>query len=145
MKFILVAASLVISFSSFSASLKEKKQLTDWTTQLSDPENSQVQVVKDKCGVAVPVKLDEKFVATFLPLNVSAASFCDSVRSGIATLCGDKMSKEAITKKIKGIDCRPGKDEEITFKWNGGVLDVTLGPSAANIEDKTKTWLENNL
>jgi hypothetical protein len=145
MKIILLVTALIMSSSSFALTIKEKKQLADWNAQLTDSENTMTKLIVDKCGIKVPVKLDEKFATAFMEANASAAGYCESVRTSIANMCDDKIAKDAIAKKLKSIDCKAGKPEETSFKWNGGALQVTLGLNAANIEDKTKNWIENNL
>ena len=144
MKMLLISLALV-STSAFALTLKEKKQLEAWNTSLEDASESSSQAFQTKCGYKLPVKLDEKMVTPFMEGSANAGKYCDSVRSSIATMCEDKTSKEAVVKKVKSVFCRLGKGEELMYKFNGTTVEVTMGIGAANIDAKTKEWLENNL
>ncbi|MES2525672.1 MAG: hypothetical protein V4598_01240 [Bdellovibrionota bacterium] len=142
-KFIVLLALVTTTASALT--LKEKKQFAEWQEYLTSESSSYVKWTKDKCGYDIPVKMEEAFVTPFMTENTNAASYCDSAREAIQSMCEDKMSKDAISKKIKSISCKLGKKEEIAYKINGSVLEFTVGIGAANLKDKTKEWLENNL
>lgn len=145
MKKFAVALALVVSTSAFALTLKEKKQYADWQAYLTSESDSYVKWFKDKCGYDMPVKMGEEFVTPFMAANSNAASYCDSVRSKMSSMCEDKLSKEAISKKIKSVTCKLGKEGQADFKLNGTTLEFTVGLNASNLEDKAKEWLENNL
>lgn len=144
-KFIVLLA--LISTSVSALTLKEKKQLADWQTGLDAVDSSEYYRghFKTKCGYDMPLKLDEKFVTPFMEANTSAAAYCDAARSSMSSMCDDKMSKEAISKKIKSISCKLGKPEEASLKIAGSTLEFTVGLGAANLDQKVREFLENNL
>jgi hypothetical protein len=145
--FLSIATFAFLATTAQAATLAEKKQLEKWNAYLTDADSSYVKTVQDKCGVAIAVKLDDAFVTSaFMKESVNAAAFCDSAREGVATLCGDATSKSEVVKRVKSISCHPSKTaEELTFKLNGSTLDLTVGTQGANIADKAKEFLENNL
>ena len=137
--------SLVLITTTASAlTLKEKKQWAEWQEELTS-DSSYSKTFKEKCGYDLPVKMEEKFVTPFMEANTSATAYCDAARSAMSSMCADKTSKEEITKKVKSVSCKLGKAEEASFKLNGTNLEFTVGLGASNLEDKTKSWLENNL
>lgn len=144
MKLLAIALTFAVTTSTFALTLKEKKQFADWQDYLKG-DSSYAKTVKEKCGYDMPVKMEESFTTPFMTENANAASYCDSAREAIGYMCQDKMSKDAISKKVKSISCKLGKKEEVAFKLNGTTLEFTVGYGAANLSDKTKEWLENNL
>ena len=145
MKHVFIVLALVISAQASALTLKERKQFADWQEYLKSESSSYIKTFKDKCGYDMPVTMEDKFVTPFMEANTSAPSYCDSPRSVMASMCDDKLSKEAISKKIKAVTCKLGKAEEASFKLNGSTLEFTVGLGASNLDDKAKAWLENNL
>ncbi len=146
-KFALVLT--LVTTSAFALTLKEKKQLADWQEGLANPNSSDFYAgtFKTRCGYDLPVKIDEKMVTPFMEKGYSLAAYCDAPRSQMSSMCeSDKMYKEAISKKVKAVSCKfSSKPEDLSFKLAGTTLEVTMGLETANIESKTKEWLENNL
>lgn len=140
-----IVALVLVSTSVSALTLKEKKQLNDWNDYLKSESDSYVKSFKDKCGYDLKVTMEDKFTTPFMMANTNAASYCDSPRSAMSRMCEDKTSKEAISGKIKAVNCKLGKDGETAFKLNGSTLEFTVGLNAANLDDKSKEWLENNL
>jgi hypothetical protein len=145
MKKIILAAAVVITSSAMALTLKEQKQFKQWQAYLTDASQSYVQSVQEKCGYAIPLTMEDKFVTPFMTENANAASYCDSTRSTISSMCDDATSKAAIKKNIKKINCKLGKKEEASYKLAGGTLTFTVGVGASNLENKAKEFLENNL
>ncbi len=145
MKHVFIVLSLVLSFQVSALTLKEKKQFAEWQDYMKSDSSSYIKTFKDKCGYDMPVTIDEKFVTPFMEANTSAPAYCDTPRSVMSSMCDDKLSKEAISKKIKAVTCKLGKGEEASYKFNGSTLEFTVGLGASNLDDKTKAWLENNL
>ncbi len=136
---------VLVSTSVSALTLKEKKQWVEWQDYMTNKDSSYIGTFKEKCGYDLPVKMEEKFVTPFMEANTSAPSYCDSPRSTMSSMCADKTSKDAIAGKIKAVECKLGKPEEVSFKFNGSTLVFTVGLGASNLDDKIKTWLENNL
>ncbi len=137
--------AIAIAGSAQALTLKEKKQLADWKTYLTSADQSYVKSVKDKCGIDIPVSIEEKFTTTFMAENANAASYCDTPRSTLSSMCDDATSKAEIVKKVKKITCKLGKAEEATFKLSGTELIFTVGVKASNLDEKAKEFFEKNL
>lgn len=144
MKFLVTVVALSLSVSAFSLTLKEKKTFKEWNEWLRS-DSSAHKRVKDKCGIEIPASVSEDMVTPYMEANSSAATNCDSVRDQLITLCGDKDVKEAVTAKVKKVDCKLGKKGEVAIKLNGSTLEAALGVGGANVEDRVKEYLENNL
>ncbi len=140
------ALTLSIAASASALTLKETKTLNEWKAYLSkDSTEGHSSSVITKCGYEIPVEIDEKMVTPFLTDNTNAAAFCDATLSTISGLCEDEVAKPMIKKNIKKISCKLGKKEEVSFKLSGGTLTFTFGLGANNLDQKAKTFLENNL
>lgn len=144
-KVTLFVAALLCASSAFALNLKEKKQLAEWQDFMKDASKSYVGEVKKKCGYDIPVSLDEKMVTPFMAANSNAAMFCDSALSAISGMCEDPTAKAMITKSIKKLDCRYGKKGEASLSLKGGSLTFAFGEGAANLNEKVREYLENNL
>ncbi len=144
-KHIIGLVVLAIAGSAQALTLKEKKQYADWQAYLKDEGQSYVKTVKEKCGYEIPVTLEDKFTTPFMTENANAASYCDTPRSTLASMCGDATAKTEITKKVKKITCKLGKADEASFKFSGTELVFTVGVKASNLDDKAKKFFENNL
>lgn len=144
-KQIIALAVFAVAVSASALTLKEKKQFADWQTYLKSADQSYVKTVKDKCGIDIPVTLEEKFTTPFMEKNANAASYCDAPRSTLASMCDDATSKTEIVKKVKKITCKLGKPDEATFKLSGTELVFTVGVSASNLDEKAKEFFEKNL
>ena len=142
---IVLAILATFATSAMALTLKEQKQYKAWQAYLTDPSQSYVKSVKDKCGYDIPLTMEDKFTTTFMEANTHAASYCDSTRSAISSMCEDETSKAAIKKNIKKIECKLGTKEKADFKLNAGTLTFTVGLGASNLDDKVKEYLENNL
>lgn len=145
-----IALALTLSFFGVASSaqaltLAEKKQVKEWNDYLKDESQSYVKSVKDKCGIDLPLTMDEKLVTVFMGKNANAASYCDSTREGISSMCEDETSKKEIIAKIKSISCKLGKGEESSYSLKNQVLTFTVGPDAGNLPDKVKAFLEKSL
>jgi hypothetical protein len=141
---LLVLATVLVAQPAFALTLKEKKQLAAWNEQVKGAD-SHVAQVKQKCGFDLAVSLDEKMLAPFMAENTSAAAYCDSGASAIAGLCEDPASKAEIVKKVKKVDCKNGKAGEAAIALKGSTLEIAVGPGTSNLDEKVKTFLENNL
>jgi hypothetical protein len=142
---LVLSCALVIAGVAHAAlNLAEKKQLQAWKDYLSGDE-SYAKSVKDKCGIDVPVTVDEKMVKPFMEANAHAAAYCDHTRSTIASMCEDATSKAEIVKKVKKVECKLGKTDEVSLKLSGTTLVFTVGTGGGNLGDKVKEWLEKNL
>ena len=126
-KHLVALVIFAIAGSAQALTLKEKKQFADWQAYLKDGSQSYVKTVKEKCGFEIPVTLDEKFTTPFMEKNANAASYCDTPRSTLSSMCGDATAKNEITKKVKKITCKLGKPDEATFKFSGTELVFTVG------------------
>lgn len=144
MKLIIAVLTITFSVSAFSLNLKEKKQFDDWKTWLTSSDSWQ-SAAKEKCGVDFAVTFDEGMVTPFMATSANPAAYCDGVREGMASMCEDKTYKDAIAKQVKKVHCKLGKKDELAFKMNGSTIEATMGVEAANINTKTKEFLENNL
>ena len=137
---------LCFSTSAFALTLKEKKQFMKWQDQLAkEDEYGGAETFKKKCGVEIPASLDEHMVTPFMEKNASLSSYCGSARKAMAGMCSDATSKESILKQVKKIDCKGGKEGELNIKLSGSTLVLTFGTGAANMDEKVKEFLENNL
>jgi hypothetical protein len=141
----LFVLALAFASSASALNLKEKKQFNDWQAYLKDPAQSYVGTVKTKCGYEIPVTIDEKFTTPFMADNANAASYCDATRSTISGMCDDATAKPMIVKTKKKIDSYYVKKYEATLALKGGTLTFTVGLGASNLDEKVKTYLENNL
>ena len=143
----LIVLFLMLGFCSTSSALtlKEKKQFEDWKKYTTDESQSYVKTVKNKCGINIPLTLDEKMVTPFMEVNANAASYCDSMRSAISSMCDDATSKASIVKQVKSATCKNGPKEKVSLKLVSKNLEMTVGPGAANLDDAVKAFLENNL
>ncbi len=151
MKYFLILAIVTfgLSFESQALNIKEKKQLKAWKQYMDDPSQSYGKWFKDKCGYDLPVVIDEGLVKPFMAANTSAASYCDSPRSVMQAMCGDKDMKEIVLpefkKKIKKVVCKMSNDKELTLKIEKGALTMMVKPGTSNLDKKVKDFLENNL
>lgn len=137
---------VLVSFNSLALTLKEKKKFVEWQAYVVDPKQSNDDDVEKKCGIKIPLELNENLVTPFMEANSNAASFCDHTRNAIQRMCGDATSKAAITAKIKKINCTLGKPGEVSFILSKeGILTFTVGVKSANLEKQAETFLENNL
>ncbi len=143
--FALFVIVLAFASSASALNLKEKKQFGEWQAYLKDPAQSYIGKVKEKCGFAPTVTIEEKFVTPFMTENANAASYCDAALSTISNMCDDATAKPMIVKSIKKIDCKMGKADEVAFALKGGTLTFTYGIKGSNLNDKAKEYLENNL
>ena len=144
-KITLIAAVLTVAFGAQALTLKEKKQMGEWKTYLTDASQSYVKTAKDNCGYDIPVTIDEAFVTPFMTANANAASYCDTPRSVLSSMCTDPTSKAEIVKKVKKITCKLGKPDEKSLKFNGTEVIFTVGVSASNLDEAAKTFFENKL
>lgn len=142
-KFITIVAISLFSFSAFSLTLIERKKQAEWQEEIKTGGYS--TTFKSKCGYDMPLTMEEKFVTPFMAANTSAPSYCDSTRSAMSSMCDDKLSKEAITQKIKKVECKLGAKGQKDLKLNGTTLVFTVGLDASNLDDAVKTFLEHNL
>ena len=140
-----VAAFLCLPVAN-ALTLKEKKKAEEWKAYLEDASQSYTKSFEDKCGYKLPVTFDEKMVTPFMEANSHLGSYCDSARSAMSGMCDEKLSKEAISKKIKKVSCKlaAGKDE-LKFDLKGTELVVTFNTGSSNMESKAKEFLENKL
>lgn len=145
MKQITLIALLALSFSAQALTLKEKKQMGEWRAYLASESESYVKTTKDKCGIDIPVTMEDAFATPFMTASANAASYCDATRSAISTMCNDATSKAEIVKKVKKITCKLGKEKEKTFKFNGTELVFTVGLNASNLDEAVTKFLEDNL
>lgn len=139
---------LAISSTSFALTLKEKKKFEEWNEYLKNPSSSYIKTFKDKCGYDLPVTMEEAFVTPFMTGNSNAASYCDTPRSVMSSMCEDATSKKAITDAIKKVTCKyTSKKGVLDFKIDkkSKTLEMTVAIDASNLDEKTKTFLENNL
>ncbi len=145
MKFVSIVAIALVSFSAFALTLAEKKKFASWQEYLTGSEGY-AATFKTKCGYDLPISMEEKFVTPFMEAGSNAASYCDATRSSMSSMCeADKLNKDAITAKIKKVDCKLGEKGKIDFKLTGTTLVMTVGLDAANLDDKVKEFLDKNL
>jgi len=145
---VLFSAAVLISVQAQALTLKEKKQFQEWQDYLKNKSSSYVETVKTKCGFELPVTIDEKMTTPFMAANANAASYCDSVRSVISGMCDDATSKTAIKGAVKKVSCVLGKkadDVVLSLDKKSGVITFSVGVSGSNLDEKVKTYLENNL
>ena len=145
MKLLIILTIAAGALGAHALTLKEKKQFEEWKTQLKEPYVSSGKSIKDLCGADIPATLDESMVTPFMTENTNAASFCREIYSALSSMCGDATAKAEISKKIKKISCKLGKDNEVTYKLNGNELVMTVGVKANNISTKTTKFIEDNL
>ena len=143
MKLVLLALAIVGSTTAFAQNLAQRKQLADWRKELTEKE----KWLEKKCGTHIPAEMDGAWVSSgFLEAHTSGSGYCESLTSAVAGLCErDEISKEAIAKQIKKITCKPGKEKEQVFSFEGSTFVGRLGMNAPNITDNARKWLENNL
>lgn len=145
MKKMIFAALALSCVTATALTLKEQKSFKETQDYLKDPDKSYMKSAKDKCGIDIPVTVEEKMVTPFMAENTSLPSYCDAPRSAISGMCEDETSKNSIKKSIKKIECKLGAKEKVDFKLNGTTLVFTVGIGASNLEQKTRDFLENNL
>ena len=138
-------ALIVLGFvsTSHALTLKEKKQLADWQTELETGDAA--TQFKTKCGYAMPVTLDEKFVTPFMETDMTASGSCDQAMGSMATMCEDATSKASINKQVKKLNCKFASKGPAAFKLVGTTLEFTFSSESSNLDSQTKTFLENNL
>jgi len=142
----LLVLGIVGATSAQALTLKEKKQYQAWKTWLADPAQSNIGAAKDKCGYAIPFTLDQALTTPFMEESSDAAAYCDELYNALAETCGDDTGKQAVKAKVTKITCKLGKKEEVSFALSKtGVLKFTFGVGAANLKDKAKKFLEDNL
>jgi hypothetical protein len=135
----------LVCFSAIALTPKEAEKFKYWQDYLKDPKQSYSEKVKTNCGYEIPITIDEKFVTPFMTANTHAASYCDSTRSAIASLCKREAIKPYVVRNIKKIDCKFGKEKEVAFNLNGGTFTFTVGLHTPNLDEKVKEYLENNM
>ncbi len=140
------ALTLSIAASASALTLKETKTFNEWKAYLSkESTEGHASTVIKQCGYEIPVEIDEKILTPFITENTNGASYCDATLSTISSLCEDAVAKPMIKKHIKKVSCKLGKKEEASFKLSGGTLTFTFGLGASNLDEKARTFLENNL
>ena len=147
MKFMVWMMLALVSVSAFALTLAEKKKQKYWEDEIAGKEGQgYAKTFKDKCGYDLPVTMEEKMVTPFLEANTSLSSYCDAPRAAMSSMCeADKMNKDAITAKIKKVDCKLGEKGKVDMKLSGSTLVFTVGLDAANLEDAVKTFLDKSL
>ena len=144
-KIALVIAVLAAAVVVQAQTAKETKQMLEWKAYLTDASQSYMKTAKDKCGFDIPVTMEPKFAAPFMTANANAASYCDTPRSALSSLCDDPTYKAAIVKKVKKISCKLGKPDEKSLKFNGTEVIFTVGVSASNLDEAAKKFFEDKL
>lgn len=144
MKFTAVILSLILSVAANALTLKEKKKLEEWKKLVA--ESTGAKAAKRECGFDIPVSFDEAMVTKFMEHKRSLSSYCTQPVSTLASMCRDATAKGEITKKVKSVKCTLNADEKaLTLKFNGTVLEYSVGIGASNQDEKIRIWLENNL
>ncbi len=142
MKMILLVVFALASSVTVAATLKEQKQMKEWNdsmkSDVTDPLNK-------ACGTSAAATIDPAMATPFMAENVTVAGSCGDAFAAVRDLCEDETGKASIKKNIRKLECKNGKSDEVTFKLNGGTFSVIMGPKAANLRSKAKTYLENNL
>jgi hypothetical protein len=135
----LITAVLPLIASAQSLGFKQK--MADQDTQLAE----ELKTINDACGTTVTAAFDwPTFANNEADLQTySASGYCGDAFDAAASLCADALGKEAVTKGIKSVSCKLGKERAVELK--DGVLTYTLQWDAANNADYIKEYLLKTL
>jgi hypothetical protein len=135
---------LLVSGATSALTMTEKKFKTEWDAKVKTYGSH--DLFKKNCGGDLSYTFDDKLVTSFVKDNANAATYADQLAGAMARMCEDATVKKALSSKVKKMALKgAAKNDEASFKMSGSELVVTLGPSAPNLEDKVKEFLENNL
>jgi hypothetical protein len=135
---------LLISGAVSALTTKEKQSKLEWDKNVKTYGSH--DLMKKNCGNDLSYSFDEKLIILFVKDNANAATYADQLAGALARMCEDATIKKAISSKIKKMALKGAdKIDEVSFKLSGSELVVVLGPSAPNLEDKIKTFIENTL
>lgn len=135
---------LMITFTTqaFALKLAERKALKSWNESLKE----ELTFTDKKCGTKLTGEIDQKMITPFMEANATAAGYCGQALSGVRGLCeSDQMSKDAVKESVKKIKCELAAEKGPDFALKGGVFTVKVTTNSANVGQKARKFLENNL
>ena len=137
-----VEADVAVEADAPSFNLKERQEKKNWEANMEDS----VSLFNKRCGYELEVSLDDDLVKPFMEAGKGAGAFCDEIVNGMAYMCDDEMTKEAITEEVKSLHCAYGADKEVGFDLSAeGQMTAKIGTDSSNIGDQTKAYLMENL
>jgi hypothetical protein len=142
LKTILAACLLVAAaVPALAQSLEARKMYADQEAQLA----AKAELTNKACGFQLQTKIDWPSFNADEILQKSVVSWCTAGLDAMEDLCSEKLGKEAVAAKVKGLTCAGGAAVSATL--TDGVLTYAFPFSSASNQNKLliRSYLEKNL
>ena len=122
-------------------SLEARKMYADQESQLA----AKAELTNKACGFQLKTAIDWPSFNADEILQKSVVSWCTAGLDAMEDLCSEKLGKEAVSAKVKGLTCAGGSEVKATL--TDGNLTYAFPFSSASNQNKLliRSYLEKNL